>query len=112
MKDRELDARTVVPAEAVPWREAMDLVLGALHTAGRARTVPEIRKSLGISDSRTRHAVTDLMHKGFVSATDGVRPTYYRITPTGRAMVAANPQRFTTPQRTKSTPTESQRLRR
>jgi DNA-binding MarR family transcriptional regulator len=73
----------------------MDVVLGALYAAGRAHTVSEIRKSLGISESRTRHAVTDLMHKGFVSATDGVRPIHYRITPTGRAVVAANPRRFT-----------------
>jgi hypothetical protein len=100
MTDQELGAQTVVPAADIPWREAMDVVLGALHTAGRACTVPEIRQSLGIGDARTRNALRDLIHKGTAVPTDGVKPVYYRITPTGRAIVAANPGRFTNPHNT------------
>lgn len=84
---------TVVRADEMPWRPAMEKVLGVLATIGRARTIPMIRSHAELGDRTVRNALTDLVHKGLVHRDEG-RPAYYRINDHGQRLVGRNPERF------------------
>jgi len=90
---RELGAYRVVRADKIPWRPAMDTVLGVLAKIGRAGTVVVIRSHTTLGEHTVRNALTDLLHKGMVHRTDG-RPAYYRINEYGRRLVTRNSGRF------------------
>lgn|GEM_PF-5804641 len=84
---------TVVAADEIPWRPAMETVLGILATAGRAQTVLMVRRYTKLSDRIVRDALTDVVHKGLVSRQDG-RPAWYRINDHGKRLVERDPKRF------------------
>lgn len=84
---------TVVRADEILWRPAMETVLGILATAGRAQTVLMVQRYTELGDQTIRNALADVVHKGLVSRQDG-RPAWYRINDHGKRLVERDPKRF------------------
>lgn len=88
-----MSADTVVTAEQIPWRPAMEAVLGILALTKRAETVMMIRRHTDLGEHIVRNALTDLVHKGLISRQDS-KPVWYRINEHGKRTVDRNPERF------------------